>query len=224
MDKRKCIDWDKLPLLLNLTEWSSAMGVNHSSLRHWRRVGELMPYHTENRAKGRPKVLYHKYDVRQVFYEKSLVHGWLGYKRCRCGAVHKRKSSLCTTCGRARDRLFRELNPEKRRAYVRATKAKRPDHYRLKARQARSKRRAIERTGSAGRDIVLPDWTPRGKCCYWCGDDISNDWHFDHVVPLKEGGRHESYNIVVSCPSCNLQKGAKHPNEFTKNQMELVYE
>jgi len=42
-------------------------------------------------------------------------------------------------------------------------------------------------------------------------------------MPLSKGGAHENYNIVVACPKCNMEKRAQHPNEYTKDQMEMTY-
>lgn len=51
--------------------------------------------------------------------------------------------------------------------------------------------------------------------CYWCGELLKNKKvHIDHYVPLSKGGRHIIENLVVSCPKCNLSKGAKDPYHY----------
>lgn len=48
-----------------------------------------------------------------------------------------------------------------------------------------------------------------GLCLYcgeWCPPD---DWHLDHITALVNGGPHEPWNVVVSCPADNLAKNAK---------------
>lgn len=56
--------------------------------------------------------------------------------------------------------------------------------------------------------------------CAWCGRPIEKEWHFDHWIPLSEGGKHEAGNIRVmhgkNGDRCNLVKGAKLPFEFGK--------
>jgi 5-methylcytosine-specific restriction endonuclease McrA len=42
--------------------------------------------------------------------------------------------------------------------------------------------------------------------CAYCGCDISEDFHVDHIIPLAKGGTNEPDNICLSCPTCNLQK------------------
>ena len=48
--------------------------------------------------------------------------------------------------------------------------------------------------------------------CKYCNCDldfsVKNSVHLDHVVPLSKGGTHTIENVVYSCASCNLQKGA----------------
>ena len=54
--------------------------------------------------------------------------------------------------------------------------------------------------------------------CYYCGTKIihteRNSYHIDHYVPVAKGGTSEISNLVISCPTCNMSKGAKMPHEF----------
>lgn len=46
--------------------------------------------------------------------------------------------------------------------------------------------------------------------CEYCGRSVEGkSVHFDHIVPLSKGGHHSLENLCISCPSCNLRKGAK---------------
>lgn len=52
------------------------------------------------------------------------------------------------------------------------------------------------------------------KCngqCKTCGS--SSNLHYDHIIPVKQGGKTEIDNLQLLCDQCNLQKGDKH-NEF----------
>lgn len=51
--------------------------------------------------------------------------------------------------------------------------------------------------------------------CYWCGEMILGKPHIDHIIPLARGGGNGPENLCVSCPTCNLRKGAKLPHEWT---------
>jgi len=51
-------------------------------------------------------------------------------------------------------------------------------------------------------------------CCVFCKRDLTGlysiledkEKHFDHIVPLNEGGLNDVCNIQLSCPDCNLAK------------------
>jgi 5-methylcytosine-specific restriction endonuclease McrA len=45
-----------------------------------------------------------------------------------------------------------------------------------------------------------------GNCAY-CGTQKATTW--DHVIPLKRGGRHSIGNLLPACLSCNLRKGVR---------------
>ena len=51
--------------------------------------------------------------------------------------------------------------------------------------------------------------------CWWCGNVIKDDtYHLDHRIPLARGGSNGADNLVISCPTCNLTKNSKTPQEF----------
>lgn len=52
-----------------------------------------------------------------------------------------------------------------------------------------------------------------GKCKY-CGCDVGDQYHADHYIPLNKGGSNGAENIVIACPTCNLRKHDKMPDEF----------
>lgn len=74
----------------------------------------------------------------------------------------------------------------------------------------------------------IPEWVKKAVyhrdrgCCTNCNTDltglitISNEDHFDHIVPLAEGGINDITNIQLLCATCNLQKGKKPEGSSTK--------
>lgn len=60
------------------------------------------------------------------------------------------------------------------------------------------------------------------KNCYWCNGKLTEEFHLDHYVPLSKGGEHILSNLVLSCPACNLSKGAKDPYEFALSKGRLL--
>lgn len=75
------------------------------------------------------------------------------------------------------------------------------------------------RKKSAKSDIhksrVLKNWIDsQEKICIWCHCECSSNFHVDHIVPLSRGGHHKLNNLAISCPTCNMRKGAKLPCEW----------
>jgi hypothetical protein len=78
------------------------------------------------------------------------------------------------------------------------------------------KRRArkMNAEGSHTSEDIRRQYQNQGGLCWWCGKDVGDTYHADHVVPLSRGGSDNASNIVISCPSCNQSKHSKLPNEW----------
>lgn len=79
-------------------------------------------------------------------------------------------------------------------------------------------RRVAASFGDKKQLAAFYEWaqTARRVRCYWCGVMTSpKARHVDHVVPLKRKGPHSVGNLCISCPTCNHQKNAKAPEEFS---------
>jgi 5-methylcytosine-specific restriction endonuclease McrA len=50
--------------------------------------------------------------------------------------------------------------------------------------------------------------------CFYCGVKVGYSYHVDHVMPLSRGGSNGPENLVVACPTCNMNKHDKHPMEW----------
>jgi len=124
-------------------------------------------------------------------------------------------------------RIYRQEHREKYRrwkaAYDKANHAivsqKNREYWRRhpeKARVNKQKRRA--RLASAEGVLTVADihrqLKSQGGHCWWCGSNLGNKWHVDHVIPLSRGGKNDPSNIVITCPRCNLSKGSKLPHEW----------
>lgn len=48
------------------------------------------------------------------------------------------------------------------------------------------------------------------------------NYHVDHVMPLALGGGNGPDNLQILCPRCNLEKRAKHPDAWAKENGRLL--
>jgi RHS repeat-associated protein len=60
---------------------------------------------------------------------------------------------------------------------------------------------------------------PEGTPCVYCGEPTTqepgpNQLNGDHVIPKSRGGNNSPENYAPSCRTCNLEKGARTPEEW----------
>lgn len=117
------------------------------------------------------------------------------------GFAYSKREGFLAKCRACRAAAWKALSPEQRRE----------QRYNARAlRRARLK----NAPGSHTLDDVRRQYQAQGGRCYWCTADLGDDFHADHLVPLARGGSDYPENIVCACPSCNLSKNAKTPDEY----------
>ncbi|MFG3200349.1 HNH endonuclease [Streptomyces sp. NPDC048208] len=111
----------------------------------------------------------------------------------------KRPSSACAACRKTRAAQHR------RKYYAGLSTDKR---------NTLTHKRRAESYGVAheeySRTAILARWL--WKCAY-CGNRAE---HLDHIVPLSRGGTDTESNILPACAPCNLSKGAKTLEEWSR--------
>lgn len=110
---------------------------------------------------------------------------------------------------------YRVEHPEYGRRYY----TQNAERMRLKSRLRRAHKNNASGTHTAA-DIRLQiksQTDKRGRLhCWWCSELIEGDtYHVDHRIPLAKGGSNAPENLCISCPTCNLSKGAKLPQEWS---------
>lgn len=97
-------------------------------------------------------------------------------------------------------KLWQENNKEKVKSYKTSNKLKRKDKI---------------KNGDSSK--VIYSWLESvSKTCAYCGRCCVNNYHIDHIMPLSRGGLHVVSNLAISCPTCNMQKSSKTPEEYAK--------
>lgn len=74
-----------------------------------------------------------------------------------------------------------------------------------------AKRRAAK--GKLSRGIVIKLRISQNGLCVYCKNELTK-FHLDHIMPISRGGKHEDGNMQLLCPSCNLRKSSRHPEDF----------
>lgn len=52
------------------------------------------------------------------------------------------------------------------------------------------------------------------NCCEYCGIQVGDQYHVDHIQPISRGGDGCIQNIAIACEHCNCSKNAKTLQEF----------
>ena len=109
-----------------------------------------------------------------------------------------------------RIRNDRKRNPSKYRGWEKEKYKRNP----WKVILAEHKRRAIYQDGDVTQEQIYVLFQTYPACCA-CGS--KERLTIDHVVPLKQGGKHTYSNLQVLCHSCNAAKGARHQTDYRKD-------
>lgn len=87
----------------------------------------------------------------------------------------------------------------------------------LKASSHRRRARLKNAEGEFTADDIYNIFVKQGGLCTGCLTNlIFSTYHADHIMPLALGGSNWPENIQLLCPTCNLEKNAKHPDEWEK--------
>jgi 5-methylcytosine-specific restriction endonuclease McrA len=66
--------------------------------------------------------------------------------------------------------------------------------------------------GTHTADDVSKIYASQSGLCVYCDADLSLGYHVDHIMPIALGGSNWPSNLQCLCPTCNIRKGAKHPD------------
>lgn len=118
---------------------------------------------------------------------------------------------------RARQDKWRAKNPEKSNLASAEWKLRNPSARRIQEQNRRARKRANGGELSRGLSAKLFK-LQRGKCACGCGHPLGDNYHLDHIMPVRLGGTNTDDNIQLLRSTCNQQKHAKHPIEFMQQR------
>lgn len=79
-----------------------------------------------------------------------------------------------------------------------------------KANDRRRNKGKLKRRGKRAEELLAKQ---KGRCFY-CLKKLRNDYHVDHFIPRAKGGSNDWSNLRIACPTCNIAKSDKPPEEF----------
>lgn len=113
---------------------------------------------------------------------------------------------------RQRNRQYYQEHKEDIKEYVAKWCKDNPE---MRGAQSRNYRaRKYNAGGSHTADDIQERIEEQGYMCFYCSHPLEDDYHVDHYYPLAKGGSNDAENIVIACPSCNMAKSDKDPDEF----------
>lgn len=88
--------------------------------------------------------------------------------------------------------------------------------YKIQNSLNKQRRRAREKNAEGSHkaeDIKFLYYKQSGKCLY-CEKELEKTFHLDHIIPLSRGGSNWKENLQILCPTCNMRKSNKTPEEY----------
>ena len=111
-----------------------------------------------------------------------------------------------------RERAWRENNRERMKFLEKRWRDNNPEACRVKAANRRA--RIAEAGGLHTVDDIFEILIMQYGMCGICKCDLDiSGYHVDHIVPIAKGGHNWPDNLQCLCPSCNLRKSDKMPED-----------
>lgn len=111
---------------------------------------------------------------------------------------------------------WQKANPEKFKLYQKRHRTRYPEAERARKMSRRAREFGDTESRITARDIKNLISTQKGRCALCRGKLSKLGRHIDHIMPLALGGKNTRRNIQLLCVTCNLRKGAQHPNDFSR--------
>jgi 5-methylcytosine-specific restriction endonuclease McrA len=203
---------------------------------YWKNRDKKLTRCADYRAKNLDKVRKSRIDWQRKnwAYRQEYMRKYYASKREGIKAASKSNYAANRKARLETNKKWRARNPDKVKQFYKnyypkglITNQKWRDRNRGKWTALSSRRRALQRKATINLNQIT-EWmqSVRSKesvVCYYCKTFIpANKVHFDHIIALIKGGSHSVDNLCVSCPKCNLSKGAKELQKWIKHGQLLL--
>jgi 5-methylcytosine-specific restriction endonuclease McrA len=148
--------------------------------------------------------------------QKEIISNWRKSNPEKVKAANVSWHKLNKEKANATSAAWSKANLEKKVAYNAAWRIANIEKARYTGRMGRQNRRAREK-GKLSKDLGYRLFElQKGKCA--CCHARLEKYHLDHIMPLALDGANADSNIQLLCPTCNLEKHAKHPIDFMQSR------
>lgn len=107
------------------------------------------------------------------------------------------------------------IDPEKRRPYRPAYKLTEAQKRANKQKSNHMQHQARRAAGPKPHIIDIESMLCRQDArCAYCRELLDGQYHIDHKQPVSRGGTNDLENLHITCPRCNMKKGAMTHEEF----------
>lgn len=113
-------------------------------------------------------------------------------------------------------RQWKLQNPDKARAIYERWYEKDYKKIAERAKLNNHKRRSKTKGQKLSKNIVQTLMSLQIGLCPCCNRELGDNYHLDHIMPIKLGGTNTDDNVQLLRSECNLRKAAKHPDVWRK--------
>ena len=139
---------------------------------------------------------------------------WNNQGMCRTCAAIKRKIKYDATAEKSKAGARRWHHENREKALLRSKKYKQDNPAKFRVYEHNRNAKIKENGGILSVDIISKLLVLQKGKCACCRLPLGDDYHLDHIMPVKLGGKNEDSNIQLLTSVCNMRKSAKDPIDF----------